>query len=108
MNRLSHSLDRQTNNETRAQWFRRRIGIGRADVFGPDHTRMRGDNLLGNRKAKARVVAKLALGTLRIEALENLGQGIVGDTRTSVFDNDQNTVLAGTRPNPERVALFTL
>ena len=38
--------DRQTHDKARTERFGRDVGIGRADVFCPDHAAMRLDNLL--------------------------------------------------------------
>jgi hypothetical protein len=51
--------DRQADDEARAERFGGDVGIGRADVLGPDHAAMRLDDLLGDREAEAGIVAEL-------------------------------------------------
>src|SRR6056297_4054166 len=67
---------------------------------------MRLDNLLGDRKAKPRIVAEIGLGTLRVEAFEDLGQGFIRDTRSGILDHDKNTVFPTARPDADRVAIL--
>ena len=60
----ARSSDRQAHDEARAQRFGGDVGIGRADVLGPDHAAMRLDDLLGDRQAEAGIVAELLFGPL--------------------------------------------
>ncbi len=43
--------DRQTHDKARTKRLRGNVGICRANVFGPDHTAMRLDNLFGDRQS---------------------------------------------------------
>ncbi len=46
------------------------------------------------------------VGPLGIKAFEDLGQGLIGDTGTCVFDNDKDTVFTLARPNTDRVTIL--
>jgi hypothetical protein len=60
--RSGSASDRQADDEARAQRFGGDVGVGRADVLGPDHAAMRFDDLLGDREPEAGVVAELLCG----------------------------------------------
>lgn len=64
------------------------------------------DDLFGNRQTKARVIAEVAFGAIRVEAFEHLGQRLFGDARPGIFDHDQHAVFTPARPDPHRIAVF--
>ena len=110
VSRISHGArrsDRQAHDETCAQGFGRDIGIGGADILGPDHTAVGFDDLLRDRQAQARVVAEVIDRTLGIEAVEYLGQRLFGDAGAGVFDHDQHAVFAFPDPDADSVAIVT-
>ncbi len=49
----AHGLDWKPDDEPCAQRVRGDVGLGRADVFGPDHAAMRFDNLFRDRQPEA-------------------------------------------------------
>lgn len=63
---------RQTHDKARAEGVGCDICFGWSDVFGPDDTTMRFDNLFGNGKAKPGIVAEMLIRALRVKTLENL------------------------------------
>ncbi|MPL88771.1 hypothetical protein SDC9_34798 [bioreactor metagenome] len=104
--RRGHGSHRQADHEARAERFGAGVGVGRADVLGPDHAAMRLDDLLRDRETKAGMVAELPRRALRIEAPEDLGQRLLGDARAGILDHHQHPVLAPPCPDPDRVALL--
>ena len=68
---------------------------------------MRFNDLLRNREAKAGIIAKLSLWTLRIKPLEHFAQSLLWNARPCVFDNDEHTVFPLARPNADCITFFT-
>ena len=66
-------------------------GCGRA-VLGPDPAAMRFDDLLGDRQAKARILAEALMRPVGVEALEDLVEGVGPDAGAVVVDDDLDVV----------------
>ena len=84
---------RQAHGEARARARGRvRFHLGRAAVLGPDPAPMRLDDLPRNRKAKARILAEALIRPIRVEALKNALERVLGDSRPFILDDDLDEV----------------
>src|SRR5581483_6709853 len=83
------SWRRQPDHEARAGHRRLAFLVDRAGaVLGPDASAMGFDDLLGDGKAEARVLAKALMRTVGIEALEHALQCVGTNAGAVVIDHD--------------------
>ena len=68
------------------------LAFGTRAVLGPDATAMRFDDLLGDREAEARVLAKALMRPVGVETLEHALQRIGPDAGAVIIDNDLDVV----------------
>src|SRR5580700_2016316 len=84
---------REAHGEARARaraLFCRRVGG--ITVLGPDLAAMRFDDLPRDREAEAGVLAEALVGPVRIEALENSFERVLGNAGAFVLDDDLDKI----------------